>query len=135
MPSGMTTDYKKEALHTVALKFPATGRPMMFQTSYPPNTWRNMVSHAHRNANTVQAIFVMDTSEEGQQILQGTDPSDITPDFLIGLGEVRIREMAERYGVKYTAKSTIKSIALKIMAAIDDGVKPSPISAEAVSGE
>jgi hypothetical protein len=134
MPNGMTTDYRLESLSIVALKFPVTGRPMMLRSSYPIGTWRNIVSHAKRNAVTVQALFIQEDSEEGQAILLGTDSSDITPEFLQGLDDENLREMASRYEVKLNGKNNKKAIALKIMAAIADGVKPKVVG-KPTSGE
>jgi hypothetical protein len=130
---GMTTDYTVESQHTVAIKFPETKRPPMLKSSYPPNTWRNIVSHAHRD-RTIQAHFVMDDSDEGRMMLQGTDPSDITTEFLLGMEEVDLREMADIYSVKHTTKNNKKAIALKIMAAIADGVQPLKTEPKAADG-
>jgi hypothetical protein len=126
MTQGMTTDYKQESLHTVAIKFPATGKPSFLRSSYNEKTWQFMVLRAH-NDKSINAYFVMDDTEEGQAILQGTDTSDISPEFLVGLDEPVLREMADRYEIKHTAKNNKKAIALKIMAAIADGVKPKAV--------
>lgn len=129
MSQGMQTDFLKESQKTVAIKFPETGRPTFFRSSYNPKTWQNMIAEAHLNRN-IQAIFVSEDSEEGQAILQGTDPSDITAEFLMGLEEDNLRDMAKKYGISAKATSAKKSVALKILAAIAEGIKPNAKNAD-----
>lgn len=119
---GMTKDYVEESKHTVAMKFPNTQRPMMRRTSYSPKFWNMMVMRAHLDLD-IAAVFVMDNTEEGQAILHNTDLSEITQELLLSLSESDLLDMAELFGVKTTSKNP-KVIALKILAAKEEGVKP-----------
>lgn len=131
----MPEDYAALASRTVAIKFPDTGRPMLLRSSYDEKTWDFMITQARLDRNTLSKL-VRDDSPEGQEILMGTDPSLITAETLMKLGEIKIRALAERYGVKTTTKNSVKSIALKILSAIADGVRPQPEMEEmAASGE
>ena len=128
MPQGMQSDYKKESQETVAIRYPKTKKPTLFRSSYNPQTWNFMVMRAMQHPELGCEFVTMD-SDEGQAILQGTDPSDLTPEFLLGMDDSALRELAERYSVTLTSKNTKKAIALKIRAAIEDGVKPKPVVA------
>jgi len=128
MPQGMQSDYKKESQETVAIKYPKTKKPTLLRSSYNPMTWNFMVMRAMQHPE-IGAEFVSIDSEEGQAILQGTDPSDLTPEFLLGMDDLALRELADRYAITLTTKNTKKAIALKIRAAIEDGVKPKPVAA------
>lgn len=121
MSEGMTTDFIEEAKHTVAIVY-TNGRPPMLQSSYSAEFWQQVVAQATLSKNMKHCRMVMDDTEEGQAIIDGTAPQDVTLEYLMGISIGQIRQMAVRYQVSGAGKQ--KAIALKILAAIQDGVKP-----------
>lgn len=136
MPQGMPTAYTEESLHIVAMKFPNTGKPSFLQSSYPAKTWNMMILRAKLHPEIGGGPqFIMDDSEEGQAIIMGTDPADLTLESLVGMDGDVLLELAGRYGVKnVTAKTKKPAVAFKILSAIAEGVKPSPANATTTAG-
>lgn len=124
---GMQTDYREEALHCVSMK-PENGKPMLLKSSYPFAVWHMMVMGAKLQPNSAKVRFIMDDTEEGQGIVQGTDLSDLTPEYLVALDEGELRLLAKRFKVEIKGtKFNPKVTALKIMTAIAEGAKPAPL--------
>jgi hypothetical protein len=121
MSEGMATDFIEEAKHTVAIVY-TNGRPSMFQTSYSAEFWTQVVAQATLSKNMKHCRMVMDDTPEGQAIINGTAPQDVSLEYLMGLDIGKIRQVAVQYGVSGAGKQ--KPIALKILAAIADGVVP-----------
>lgn len=129
-------DFRKVAAKTVAIKY-KSGKPMLLRSDYPISLlnqgvsipmWELMVKRV-LDEPKLGGTCVMEDSEEGQAILNGTPTASVTQEFLLGLGDKRLREFAELYGVKTSEKNSTKSVALKILSAIADGAKPKEATA------
>jgi hypothetical protein len=131
--NGMTTDFIQESLHTVAITFPQSKAPSMLRASYDPKTWTNIIRGAHSSSNKTHPYFVMDDTDEGQAILLGTNPSDLTKESLVGLETAQLHELARRYKVEFHHRNKKEAIAFKILAAVAEGVIPETVKAD--SGE
>ena len=124
-------DFRKVAANTVAIKY-KSGKPMLLRSDYPTSLlnqgvsipmWDLMVKRV-LDEPKIGGICISEDSEEGQEILNGTPTQSVTQEFLLGLGDKRLREFAELYGVKVNERNSTKSVALKVLSAIADGAKP-----------
>lgn len=122
--NAMKTDYEAIAKEVVAIQFPLSGRPPLLRSSYytesNPKQWTFLVKEAFNNRG-LGAVLVKESSEEGKAILNGTHPKDLTADYLMGLEEDSLKELAKTYKIRVTGKSTQKSIILGILRAVEEG--------------
>jgi hypothetical protein len=120
METGMQSDYYKEAGETVAID-PRNGRPMFIRSGYPFAMWHKMVTAACLNKNLQHCRLIKEDSEEGQKIINGTLPHDLTLEFLLGLKAEALAAMAKVHGVDPKGKP--KVVAYKIMATANEEKK------------
>ena len=129
---GMENNEEK-AKHCVAIRF-ASNKPSLLRSSYAWEFWKWAV-HRAIQAKDIDARLIMDDTDEGKANLDGTDLSAFTEEYLLGLDgpgeDTHIRALAARFGIELkpasqvgSAKGYKASIALKICAAIKEGVKP-----------
>ena len=138
MKDGMP-NHEEEAKHAVAIRydaFPSGRRPpdQLRSGGVSAEQWQWMV-HRALTAKDIHCRLIMDNTEEGRAILNGTDLSNITSEFLMGLDDpdddTKLREMAKRFGLTIKAGTKKKVIVLRILAAKEEGVKPAaPVGAE-----
>jgi hypothetical protein len=137
MKEGMQ-NHQEEAKHAVAIRydaFPSGRRPpdQIRSGGVSMEQWTWMV-HRALTAKDIHCRLIMDNTEEGKAILNGTDLSNITSEFLMGLDPVdedtKLREMAKRFGLTIKPGTKKKVIVLRILAAKEEGTKPSePVGA------
>jgi DNA-binding Xre family transcriptional regulator len=133
--SGGMQNNEIKAQHCVAIRF-ASGKPSLLKSSYPWESWKWMI-HRAIEAKDIDAKLIMDDTDEGKAIVDGTDLSALTEEYLLGLDapgeDNQIRALAAKFGIELKPVSQIDpgrfkgykaSIALKICAAIKEGVKP-----------
>jgi hypothetical protein len=131
MKEGME-NHEEEAKHAVAIRyeaFPSGRRPpdQIRSSGVSAIQWQWMV-HRALTAKDIHCRIIMDNTEEGRAILNGTDLSNITSEFLMGLDpegeDTKLREMAKRFGVNPKVGMKKKVIVLKVLAAKEEGIKP-----------
>lgn len=120
----MQVDFEALAKTVVAITYPVSGRPTMLQSSYHFTQWPWMVKAAFKNMNGLGARLIYADSDEGQAILNEIPTENLTLEYLVGLDDGVLRGLAEGYGVKPNGRSTKKSIALGILKANMEGVRP-----------
>jgi hypothetical protein len=135
--SGGMKNNTATAQHCVAIRF-ASGKPSLLKSSYPLDGefWKWVV-HRTIEEKDIDAKLIMDDTDEGKAILDGTDLSAFSEEYLLGMDEpgedMKLRALAARFGVEVKPASQVApdrfkgykaSIALKICAAIKEGVKP-----------
>jgi hypothetical protein len=118
---GMQTDFIEESKHTVAIVF-SNGRPPLYRMDYPEKFWVQVVAQTSLSKSLNHARMVMDDTDEGQAVINGSRPSSITKEFLLGLEIGQLRRMAVAYGESGAGKAL--PMALKILTAIEEGRKP-----------
>jgi hypothetical protein len=131
-------DHREEARKAVAIRydpFPSGRRaPDMIRSSgVSEEQWVWMV-HRAITAPDIHCRLIMADSEEGKAIINGTDLSNITNEFLLGLDppddDTKLRDMAKRFKLDVKPGTKKKVTVLRILTEIEKGAKPSePVAA------
>lgn len=101
----------------VAIRYPRTGKPDLLQSSYDPNLWSKLCVGADMGRN-VHAEFILRDTPEGQAVLRGTPPENMTDAYLMGLSDEDFKTVCDQYKVK--AGKSKKVAVLSLMAAIEE---------------
>lgn len=101
----------------VAIRYPRTGKPDLLKSSYNDNMWAKLVVGADLQHNTGAMLIHADTPE-GQAVLRGTPPVNMTDSFLMGLSDQDFADICAQYKVKILKNK--KATVLNVLAAIEE---------------